>query len=368
MYPANSLTDPSLAIPFEGKGLDPDQRKVQINARDGLISTDRLTVHNTLISDKDIVANNVTVRGILSTNTIPPQAKLSDIVCTRTNIAGYGGVNLVAYTVSTGTGGQNLLFIHGFAHTFLQWKNQLVDPVLKSTHNLYAYDWRGMGESDRPDPTGVGPADTVYAEEENHADDLNAVITGLGLANVVLVSHSYGNVPATGYIRKYGLGAVVGWIKIAGEVGPVLGPGLTPDFQALVPSLLSSQLNVRIPAEAKFVDLNTTLALDKETRDHFIATNFVPPGVALALISVKAGPRGGPVVTDNTTFYASINVPVLLIHGLHDRVVLTSTSSTVKTLMTGITAQLLNPACGHCSMIELPGDITTAVLNFTNSL
>lgn len=36
-YPANSLTDPSLAVPFEGKGLNPDQRKVTINARDGIL-------------------------------------------------------------------------------------------------------------------------------------------------------------------------------------------------------------------------------------------------------------------------------------------------------------------------------------------
>ena len=43
MYPANSLTDPSLAVPFEGKGLDPNDRKVNINARDGTIVCELLT-------------------------------------------------------------------------------------------------------------------------------------------------------------------------------------------------------------------------------------------------------------------------------------------------------------------------------------
>jgi hypothetical protein len=41
-YPANSLTDPSLAVPFEGKGLDPSDRKVNINARDGIIVCETL--------------------------------------------------------------------------------------------------------------------------------------------------------------------------------------------------------------------------------------------------------------------------------------------------------------------------------------
>lgn len=42
-YPANSLTDPSLAVPFEGKGLDPNERRVNINARDGTIGCDSLS-------------------------------------------------------------------------------------------------------------------------------------------------------------------------------------------------------------------------------------------------------------------------------------------------------------------------------------
>lgn len=368
MWGSNTLTDPSLAVPFEGKGLDPDQRKVQVNARDGIIGTDKLTVRETLISESTLIAQNVQVRGLLTTNTVPEQAKLSDIVYTRTNIAGYGGVNIVAYTVSSGTGGKNVLFIHGFAHTNLEWKNQFIDPVLKSTHNVYAIDWRGMGESDRPAPTGVGPADTVYAEGENHADDVNAVITGLGLANVVLVSHSYGGFVAGEYIRKYGLGAIAGWVRIASEVGPVIGPGLTPDFGALAPSLLNTAMNVRIPAFGKFIDLSSTLSLDKDTRDHMIAVNYIPADVALALISAKAGPRGGPVPADNVAFYASINKPVLLIHGLYDRIVKTETSTTVKAMMTGITAQLWNPECGHLPFIELPSTFNTMLIGFINSL
>jgi hypothetical protein len=47
-YPPNSLTDPSLAVPFEGKGLDPNDRKVNVNARNGNIQCEHLTVNQTI--------------------------------------------------------------------------------------------------------------------------------------------------------------------------------------------------------------------------------------------------------------------------------------------------------------------------------
>jgi hypothetical protein len=50
-YPANSLTDPSLAVPFEGKGLDPNDRKVSINARDGTIIAEKLVLRGSITCD-----------------------------------------------------------------------------------------------------------------------------------------------------------------------------------------------------------------------------------------------------------------------------------------------------------------------------
>lgn len=41
-FPANSLTDPSLAVPFEGKGLDPNDRLVNISAYNGDVQCVRL--------------------------------------------------------------------------------------------------------------------------------------------------------------------------------------------------------------------------------------------------------------------------------------------------------------------------------------
>ena len=51
MYGTNSLTDPSLAQPYEGKGLDPSLRKVNINPFDGNFQCVRATITESVISN-----------------------------------------------------------------------------------------------------------------------------------------------------------------------------------------------------------------------------------------------------------------------------------------------------------------------------
>lgn len=66
MWGTNSLTDPSLAVPYEGKGLDPDLRKVQVNARDGIIIAEKLIVNGTLSYSARADMNGRSVETLLS--------------------------------------------------------------------------------------------------------------------------------------------------------------------------------------------------------------------------------------------------------------------------------------------------------------
>ncbi len=302
-------------------------------------------------------------------NECPHQANIADIVYkNRTTVTGYGGVKLTAYTISSGTGGKNILFVHGFAHSNLMWKNQFLDPALTYKHNIYAYDWRGMGESERPSPTGPGPTDTIYAPGENMADDLDAVITALGLSKVVLVSHSYGGAIVGEYFRNYGQSKIEGWIRIASETGPVLGAQLTPDLLSLVPKLLSTDLNVRIPGVEQFIDISSKCKLDTKTRDHFIAANYIPADVAGAILSFQAGPRGGPVPPNNIALWGSITIPVLFVHGEFDDVVLLSGSILTKAMMTSTPAKLSIYKTGHLVPIEDYKRFNHELLDFVASL
>lgn len=299
----------------------------------------------------------------------PHQAEITDIVYkARTSVTGYGGVKLTAYTISSETGGKNILFVHGFAHSNLMWKNQYLDPTLTSSHNIYSYDWRGMGESDRPSPTGPGPTDTIYAPGENMADDLDAVITALGLTKVVLVSHSYGGAIVAEYFRKYGQSKVEGYVRIASETGPVLGAQLSPALLALAPKLLSTDLNVRIPAIEEFINISSKCKLDTKTRDHFMAANYVPADVVGSLLSFQAGPRGGPVPADNVALWASITIPVVLMHGIYDNDVLLSGSELTKDMLTSTPAKLLKYKTGHLVPLEDKKRFNHDLLGFVNEL
>lgn len=49
MFTPNTLVDPSLAVPFEGRGLDPNDRKVNINSFAGTIEAEQITARKKLV-------------------------------------------------------------------------------------------------------------------------------------------------------------------------------------------------------------------------------------------------------------------------------------------------------------------------------
>lgn len=272
-----------------------------------------------------VMKGDLVVNGTVTSHTCPPQQSIANVTYeSRTDVTGYGGVNLKAYTIKSGNSGKNILFIAGFSHSNLMWKNQFLDGNLITQHNIYAYDWRSQGESDRPPVTGLGPADTVYAPGENLADDLDAVITTLGIAPCVVVAHSYGNASLNEYIRKYGTGSLDGIVKCAGEALTTnvhLGSGLTAQVLAAAPLITSPNLNDNVRGWSQFINYSSACTFDESTRDTFLTTNSLPPSIVGALLSFIPGPRGGPEPADNNALYASFDKPTLLVQGSVDGVV-----------------------------------------------
>jgi pimeloyl-ACP methyl ester carboxylesterase len=79
-----------------------------------------------------------------------------------------------------GTGEPALVLVHGLGSDLEVWRAQL--DRLRSSRRVVAYDQRGHGGS-------TPPRDGVYTIAAL-ADDLDAVVRGLGLRRVVLVGHS----------------------------------------------------------------------------------------------------------------------------------------------------------------------------------
>lgn len=64
MYAPNSLDDPSLAVPFEGRGLNPTDRKVNINAFDGTVGCTQINAANATLT-------SITVSGAATMTSFP---------------------------------------------------------------------------------------------------------------------------------------------------------------------------------------------------------------------------------------------------------------------------------------------------------
>jgi non-heme chloroperoxidase len=90
--------------------------------------------------------------------------------------------------------GDPIVFVHGWGLNSDMWEYQLPDMVDRG-FRCVAYDRRGCGRSDQP---GDGyDFDTL-------ADDLAAVIDGLDLRDVTLVSHSMGSGEVARYLTRHG--------------------------------------------------------------------------------------------------------------------------------------------------------------------
>jgi non-heme chloroperoxidase len=126
------------------------------------------------------------------------------------------------HAVSAGNpSGRPIVFVHGFSASWKAWTHQLSDPALQEPYRLVAIDLRGHGDSEGAigvlDPAGrlQGALPDARLVDETFeggsrlwANDVDAAVAGLGLAEPVLVGWSYGGVVVQGYIHAHaGLGA-----------------------------------------------------------------------------------------------------------------------------------------------------------------
>jgi pimeloyl-ACP methyl ester carboxylesterase len=207
--------------------------------------------------------------------------------------------------------GAAIVFVHGWSQCDRCWDRQLEGP-LAASFRLVAFDIRGHGMSDKPsDPVS-------YAEGRLWADDLAAVINGAGLDRPVVVAWSYGGFIVADYVREHG-DAALGGIVLAGgalHLKPTtfadLGPGLLENAQAMC----LPDLGANIAATRRFLRACTADPLDPDLWESALCWNMVvPPEIRGALIAREI---------DSDDVLGALSVPVLVIHGLEDSIVLPS--------------------------------------------
>jgi pimeloyl-ACP methyl ester carboxylesterase len=219
-----------------------------------------------------------------------------------------GGNGVQLHLTETGNPtGRPLLFIHGFSQCSLAWTRQM-ESDLAETFRLVALDLRGHGLSDKPREG--------YADSRAWADDVNAVISTLGLQRPILCGWSYGPLVILDYIRHYGEDRI-GGIHFVGGVTKLGSEDalavLDPGFLSLVPGFFSTDAQESVRALDSLVGACFGRDLSVTERWMMLGYNVsVPPYVRQGLFSRAF---------DNDDLLPKLRTPVLITHGALDAVV-----------------------------------------------
>lgn len=92
--------------------------------------------------------------------------------------------------------GNPVVLLHGWPEFWLVWRRLM--GRLTDHFDLIAPEWRGFGDSDKPDPR---PATSTTPDQL--ADDLRAFLDALGLQRVGLVAHDVGSAAAQVFTRRW---------------------------------------------------------------------------------------------------------------------------------------------------------------------
>lgn len=235
--------------------------------------------------------------------------------------------------------GRPILFIHGMSQSRLCWAKQ-VNSMLSDEFRIVIMDIRGHGLSDKPR--------RGYDSIENWADDIHAVITELGLYRPVVVAWSYGGLIICDYIRIYGQENISGINLVA--AGTTIGTKIamelsSPQRRTLTKGLISNNSEKSMSAIQDFVKLCFYNPLSAYELYFILGYNaIVPPYVRRGLISRTVS---------NDDLLAKINKPVLITHGLKDRILLVTSSLRASKIIPNSSLSLY-PDAGHTPFMEAP--------------
>jgi non-heme chloroperoxidase len=264
-----------------------------------------------------------------------------------------GGAGARLYVEETGNrAGRPVLFIHGLSQCRLAWGRQL-RSALGDDLRLVAMDLRGHGLSDRPLDGYDDPA--LWAQ------DVHAVITSLELERPILCGWSYGGVVIGDYLRHHGDDALGGisLVDAVSRLGEPVMPFLGAEFLATLPGLFSENVDESTAALQRFVRLCTSAAPAHE--DLYLAMGYnsvVPPRVRQALLSRDV---------NQDDVLARIQAPVLITHGLDDRIVLPAMSGHLAGLVRHATVSWYERV-GHAPFLEDPARFDAELLRFAAAL
>jgi non-heme chloroperoxidase len=220
-----------------------------------------------------------------------------------------GGDGIKLHVMEDGNpDGRPLLFIHGWSQCRLAWLSQF-NSDLAEDFRLVAMDIRGHGLSEKPQD--------AYGDSKLWADDVQAVITELGLDRPIVSGWSYGGVIICDYLRVHGESALGGlqFVSAISRLGTdaafaVIGE----EFVTNAVASFSTDVEECIRAIEAYMAQVTYGDLPPDVWYLILGYNaIVPPHVREALFSRNI---------ENDDLLPTIGLPTLITHGDHDEIAL----------------------------------------------
>jgi non-heme chloroperoxidase len=251
--------------------------------------------------------------------------------------------------------GPPIVMVPGYALNGHSWEKQET-ALLAAGHRVITYDRRGFGASSRPS-TGYD-FDTLAA-------DLHALLSTLDLSAVVLAGFAMGTGEVARYLAVHGSGRVTAAVLVA----PLL-PFLlkTHDNPGGIDRSVFDRITARIAADrpAAMKDfMDRSYNIDHLGGDR--VSDQAWQNSFYAALSASAHAAAGCVTACQEDFrgdIATISIPVLIIHGDHDRVLpYQATSSRLPALLTNPSSTVI--AGGPHAIIWTHADeVNRALLDF----
>ena len=262
--------------------------------------------------------------------------------------------NIELYYEDHGSG-KAVVLIHGYPLSGASWEKQ-IPPLLKAGYRVITYDRRGFGRSSHP---------TEGYHYDTFAEDLHRLIHELQLQDVTLVGFSMGGGEIARYFGKYGSSGVSQAVIIGG-IPPFLLK--THDNPEGVEASVFEGIKQAVAADryAFFTEFfknfyNTDSLLGKRVSEEAVRASWniaaaASPAAALACVPTWH--------EDFRQDLARVDVPTLVIHGDHDRIVpIASAGLRTAKLIKG--AELVVVKGGpHCITWTHAEEVTGALLTF----
>jgi non-heme chloroperoxidase len=236
-------------------------------------------------------------------------------------------------------GGGEIVFIHGLMQCHLSWAKQ-VESSLGNEFRLVTYDVRGHGGSDKTLDA------SLYGAPERFADELNAVMAAAGLQRPTLVGWSFGTRIIADYLLKYGAGR----IAAINLVAPILsqdanhfGSGIEHVMKARDDDYVTSVTATRAFLRSCFAKQPT-----QEEFETMLVFNANVP------VKVRQWMRRATSDADAVqAMLKSLDLPVLITHGVKDQLPSVRLSQWLATIIPGARLSLYQEA-GHAPFFEEP--------------